>query len=458
MARIVDSSERIDARLEERRRERPVVPVLRRVHVDEAAALRSSAGGHLQRLGEQDRAGRVEEPVGVGRQVAHVFVAGDRPERAVAGGLAPVHGRLGPQRIPRRVRVAVGGVPGGIDEDERVDDVGLVVQAGVVPRRLGDGHRRAPRLVGGPACGSSTGQEQVVEGLEQVAGRRRHQTDHADASDPVGQRDRVLVADVPGGHRSGQQRGGDLRGQRQRCGEPLRGDPAHPVDLVLHDLRDHRVVGRRGDRLGQEHRDDARPLDPGDHLGHALQQPVALASAHQRGGVLDRADLAVHGARRHAELAGDVAQRRLRQAVAHDAGDRGVEHGVERGRRGQREALGQHRELQDLAGTVSHGCTTYASICAFRLPPHAVCMCCRYSAGMPSVTIRDVPASTRDELAARAARSGRSLQEYLRGELIHLAERPDTATVLERIRQRKAQTGTTLRSADILELRDLDRR
>jgi plasmid stability protein len=77
---------------------------------------------------------------------------------------------------------------------------------------------------------------------------------------------------------------------------------------------------------------------------------------------------------------------------------------------------------------------------------------------MPSVTIRDVPASTRDELAARAARSGRSLQEYLRGELIQLAERPDTATVLERIRQRKAQTGTTLRAADILELRDLDRR
>ena len=54
--------------------------------------------------------------------------------------------------------------------------------------------------------------------------------------------------------------------------------------------------------------------------------------------------------------------------------------------------------------------------------------------------------------------SGRSLQEYLRGELIHLAERPDTAAVLERIRQRKAQTGTTLRATDILELRDLDRR
>jgi hypothetical protein len=77
---------------------------------------------------------------------------------------------------------------------------------------------------------------------------------------------------------------------------------------------------------------------------------------------------------------------------------------------------------------------------------------------MPSVTIRDVPAATRDELAARAARSGRSLQEFLRGELIHLAERPDTAAVLERIRHRKAQTGTTLSAADVLDLRDLDRR
>lgn len=34
---------------------------------------------------------------------------------------------------------------------------------------------------------------------------------------------------------------------------------------------------------------------------------------------------------------------------------------------------------------------------------------------MVSITIRDVPQETRNELAARAARSGRSLQEYLRG-------------------------------------------
>jgi plasmid stability protein len=56
---------------------------------------------------------------------------------------------------------------------------------------------------------------------------------------------------------------------------------------------------------------------------------------------------------------------------------------------------------------------------------------------MPSITIRDVPAETRNELAARAATSGRSLQEYLRGQLIALAERPDPHVLLTRIRARK---------------------
>jgi antitoxin FitA len=32
-----------------------------------------------------------------------------------------------------------------------------------------------------------------------------------------------------------------------------------------------------------------------------------------------------------------------------------------------------------------------------------------------AITIRNVPEEVRDELAARAARSGRSLQEYLAG-------------------------------------------
>jgi hypothetical protein len=39
-----------------------------------------------------------------------------------------------------------------------------------------------------------------------------------------------------------------------------------------------------------------------------------------------------------------------------------------------------------------------------------------------SITIRDVPDETRDELAARAALSGRSLQEYLRARLVRFQD------------------------------------
>lgn len=75
-----------------------------------------------------------------------------------------------------------------------------------------------------------------------------------------------------------------------------------------------------------------------------------------------------------------------------------------------------------------------------------------------SITIRDVPDKTRDELAARAARSGRSLQEYLRAQLVDLARRPDAETVLAKIRERKERTGTRLSAKQILAHRDADRR
>lgn len=75
-----------------------------------------------------------------------------------------------------------------------------------------------------------------------------------------------------------------------------------------------------------------------------------------------------------------------------------------------------------------------------------------------SITIRDVPDETRDELAARAARSGQSLQEYLRGQLMALAERPDNRSLLEDIRARKHRTGSRLTADRILALRDMDRR
>jgi plasmid stability protein len=77
---------------------------------------------------------------------------------------------------------------------------------------------------------------------------------------------------------------------------------------------------------------------------------------------------------------------------------------------------------------------------------------------MASVTIRDVPDDTRDELAARAAITGRSLQEYLRIELIELARRPDPRALLAQVRERKRRTGSRLSADQILRHRDADRR
>jgi antitoxin FitA len=75
-----------------------------------------------------------------------------------------------------------------------------------------------------------------------------------------------------------------------------------------------------------------------------------------------------------------------------------------------------------------------------------------------SITIRDVPDETRDELAARAALTGRSLQEYLRSRLIELARLPDAEALLARIRARKSATGSMLPPERILTHLDEDRR
>jgi antitoxin FitA len=83
---------------------------------------------------------------------------------------------------------------------------------------------------------------------------------------------------------------------------------------------------------------------------------------------------------------------------------------------------------------------------------------CMHNASMPSITIRDVPAEVRDELAARAARAGQSLQEHLRLTLSDLARRPSAADWLTEVRRRKNETGTVLSRAEILGHLDADRR
>jgi plasmid stability protein len=77
---------------------------------------------------------------------------------------------------------------------------------------------------------------------------------------------------------------------------------------------------------------------------------------------------------------------------------------------------------------------------------------------MVAITVRDVPDHVRDELAARAARAGKSLQEYLRGVLVATAARPSVDDVIARARARVNSTGVRVDTAAILEARDADRR
>lgn len=87
----------------------------------------------------------------------------------------------------------------------------------------------------------------------------------------------------------------------------------------------------------------------------------------------------------------------------------------------------------------------------------AICLRCQQNEAMPSITVRNVPGDVRDELAARAARAGRSLQEHLRAELIEMARWPSVQEVLEQARSRTRATSSSLPAARILEHRDADR-
>lgn len=80
------------------------------------------------------------------------------------------------------------------------------------------------------------------------------------------------------------------------------------------------------------------------------------------------------------------------------------------------------------------------------------------NACMTSITIRNVPEETRNELAVRAARSSRSLQEYLRGELINMAGKSDNAALIERVRERVEREGIEVDAKTIMAWRDADRR
>jgi len=74
------------------------------------------------------------------------------------------------------------------------------------------------------------------------------------------------------------------------------------------------------------------------------------------------------------------------------------------------------------------------------------------------INIRDVPEEVRDELAARAALQGKSMQEFLRAELERLAARPSVEAWLQQVRKSKRATQTRLSAKQILESRNADRR
>lgn len=74
-----------------------------------------------------------------------------------------------------------------------------------------------------------------------------------------------------------------------------------------------------------------------------------------------------------------------------------------------------------------------------------------------SITIRDLPNDTRDELAARAARAGQSLQEFLSRTLRELAEKPDLNAALAEIRAR-ARSFPPVTNTDIVDAIAADRR
>lgn len=78
-------------------------------------------------------------------------------------------------------------------------------------------------------------------------------------------------------------------------------------------------------------------------------------------------------------------------------------------------------------------------------------------AGMPAITIRNVPQDVRTRLATRAAASGQSLQEYLLAELTSMSGRPAMTDVLAGLRARVSGSGTNIGAEEIVEIIRRDR-
>jgi len=76
---------------------------------------------------------------------------------------------------------------------------------------------------------------------------------------------------------------------------------------------------------------------------------------------------------------------------------------------------------------------------------------------MVQITVRDVPSDVRDNLATRAALEGRSMQEYLRAQLIQLANSAPVEQVLANMRRRKRLEPVLVARDEVLEHLSADR-
>lgn len=82
----------------------------------------------------------------------------------------------------------------------------------------------------------------------------------------------------------------------------------------------------------------------------------------------------------------------------------------------------------------------------------------QYACMAVNITIREVPDEVRDELAARAALEGKSMQEYLRSELERIAARPSIQAWLANVKERKSVGNTRIPPSKIIRARNADRK
>lgn len=89
----------------------------------------------------------------------------------------------------------------------------------------------------------------------------------------------------------------------------------------------------------------------------------------------------------------------------------------------------------------------------------AICLHCPHCACMSvQITIRDVPEAVRDELASRAAREGKSMQEYLKCAMESLASKPSPEQWVAMVKESKGHYAARIPAKTIVQMRDRDRR